>query len=360
KRIEGSGGADTRHGAAVVRALAEYLPPNATLHLVNFDTEPEFHRALDNVVHQLDVDVITCSVSWANAYDHYDGTSYFSRRVEQILSTDTPLVVAAGNFAQSHWQSDYDDSNTNGIHNFDPSAELLELKLNNARYYNFLMSWNDWGGDPRVDLDIEIYNAAGELLLDRRGRPYASRSVQGPSEYAEPLERIRGFKPIYPGTRPYYVKVFRKRGTPDPVERGTNFELYVSPPPEDALPGPVVRSSLAAGIATTDSPAVIPIGANDLSHSSQGPTNDGRIRPDFSADGVVELDGARIRGTSFATPRVAAALGLVFSRHPDWGINEAYDFLRRFAVQPDGSAGKNERFGWGQLDLDALIEALTS
>ncbi|MDX1430603.1 MAG: hypothetical protein R3282_09955, partial [Rhodothermales bacterium] len=122
KRIEGSGGADTRHGAAVVRALAEYLPPNATLHLVNFDTEPEFHRALDNVVHQLDVDVITCSVSWANAYDHYDGTSYFSRRVEQILSTDTPLVVAAGNFAQSHWQSDYNDSNTNGIHNFDPSA----------------------------------------------------------------------------------------------------------------------------------------------------------------------------------------------------------------------------------------------
>ncbi len=360
KRIEGSGGADTRHGAAVVRALAEYLPPNATLHLVNFDTEPEFHHALDNVVHQLDVDVITCSVSWANAYDHYDGTSYFSRRVEQILTADTPLVVAAGNFAQSHWQSDFADGNANEIHDFDPSAELLELKLNNARYYNFLMSWNDWGGEPRVDLDIEIYNAAGELLLDRRGRPYASRSVQGPSEYAEPVERIRGFKPIYPGTRSYYVKVFRKRDTPDPVERGTNFELYVSPPPDEGLPGPVVKSSLAAGLATTDSPSVIPIGANDLSHSSQGPTNDGRIRPDFSANGVVELEGARIRGTSFATPRVAAALALVFSRHPDWNINEAYDFLRRFAVQPDGTAGKNDRFGWGQLDLDAVIEALTS
>ncbi len=360
KRIEGSGGADSRHGSAVVRALAEYLPPNTTLHLVNFDTEPEFQHALDHAVHQLGVNVITCSVSWANAYDHYDGTSYFSRRVEQILASKTPLVVAAGNFALSHWQADFADSDGDDVHNFDPSAAFLEVKLNNARFYNFLMSWNDWGGDPRVDLDIEIYNAAGELLLDRRGRPYASRSVQGPSEYAEPVERIRGFKPLYPGTRSYYVKVLRKRNTPDPATRNTNFELYVSPPPDESVPGPVARSSLAAGIATTDSPSVIPIGANDLSHSSQGPTNDGRVRPDFSADGVVEMDGVRIRGTSFATPRVAAIMSLIFATHPDWGVDEAYDFLRRFAVQPDGTPGKNDHFGWGQLDLDAVIEALTS
>ena len=360
KRIDGSGGADTRHGAAVVRALAEFLPPNSTIHLVNFDTEPEFHHALDYTVHELNVDVITCSVSWANAYDHYDGTSYFSRRVERILASQTPLVVAAGNFAQSHWQANFRDEDEDDTHDFDPATELLELQLDNKHYYNFLMSWNDWGGEPKVDLDIEIYNAAGELLLDRRGRAYASRSVQGPTEYAEPVERIRAFKPIYPGVRSYYVKVFRKRDTPSPVERGTNFELYVSPPPDHGLPGPVLESSLAAGLATTNSPAVIPIGANDLSHSSQGPTNDGRVRPDFSADGVVQLDDYVIRGTSFAAPRVAAIFALVFSTHPDWTIKEAYDFLRRFAVQPDGTAGKNDRFGWGQLDVDAVIEALTS
>ncbi len=360
RRIEGSGGADTRHGTAVVRALMEYLPPNATVHLINFDTEPEFHHALDYTVHELGVKVITCSVSWANAYDHYDGTSYFSRRVEEILGNETPLVVAAGNFAQSHWQADYGDTDSDGTHDFDPRAEMLELKLTNGRFYNFMVSWNDWGGNPRTDLDVEIYNAAGELLLDRRGRPYASRSVQGPSEFADPVERIRGFKPMYPGTRSYYIRVFQKRNTPDPAQRNTNFELYVSPPPEGGLPVPVGASSLAAGLATTDSKLVIPIGANDLSHSSQGPTNDGRIRPDFSANGVVDLGGARIRGTSFATPRVAAALSLVFSRHPDWTVEDAYDFLRRFAVQPDGSAGKNDRFGWGQLDLDAVVEALTS
>lgn len=360
KRIEGSGGADTRHGTAVVRALLEYLPPNATVHLVNFDTEPEFHHALDYVVHELGVKVVTCSVSWANAYDHYDGTSYFSRRIEEILGTSTPLVVAAGNFAQSHWQADYGDTDSDGTHDFDPRAEMLELKLSNGRFYNFMVSWNDWGGNPRTDLDVEVYNAAGELLLDRRGRPYASRSVQGPSEYAEPVERIRGFKPMYPGTRSYYIRIYQKRNTPDPALRETNFELYVSPPPEGGLPGPVGASSLAAGLATTNSKLVIPIGANDLSHSSQGPTNDGRIRPDFSAKGVVDLGGAQIRGTSFATPRIAAALSLVFSRHPDWSVEQAYDFLRRFAVQPDGSAGKNDRFGWGQVDLDALVEALTS
>jgi hypothetical protein len=359
ERIEGSGMADSRHASAVVSALAEYLPSSATLHLINFDTEPEFHHALDYAVNELGVTVITCSVSWANAYDHYDGSSYFSRRIAQILGKSTPLIAAAGNFAESHWQAVYKDQDVDDIHDFDPDAEMLEMKLANGRYYNLLLSWNDWGGDPRVDLDMEIYNAAGELLLDRRGRPYASRSVQGPTEYAQPVERIRGFQPMYPGTRSYYLKVHRKRGTVDPVERGTEFELYVSPPPEGSTPVPVPASSLAGGIATTNSRSVIPVGANDLSHSSRGPTNDGRVRPDFSADGVVEFQGSRIRGTSFAAPRVAAGMALIRSRHPEWSINDAYDFLKRFSVQPDGTPGKNARYGWGQIDLEALVEALT-
>ncbi len=360
ERIEGSGTADSRHASAVVRAFGEYLPPNATVHMINFDTEPEFHRALDYAVHELGVKVITCSVSWANAYDHYDGSSYFSRRIAQLLGDKTPLVAAAGNFAESHWQATYGDPDDDGIHDFDPSVEMLELQLANGRFYNFLLSWNDWGGDPRVDLDVELYNAAGELLLDRRGRPYASRSTQGPTEYAQPVERIRAFRPIYPGTRSYYLKVYRKRGTVDPASRGTDFELYVSPPPEGALPGPVAASSLASGIATTDSRSVIPVGANDLAHSSQGPTNDGRIRPDFSANGSVEFGSGRIRGTSFAAPRVAAAMALVRSRYPAWTVDEAYDFVRRFAVQPSGTPGKNVRYGWGQVDLDALVEALAN
>jgi hypothetical protein len=360
ERIEGSGGADSRHASAVVTALSEYLPDRATVHLINFDTEPEFHHALDYAVHELGVTVITCSVSWANAYDHYDGSSYFSRRIGQILGDSTPLIAAAGNFAESHWQATYADRDRDDVHDFDPAIELLELELTNGRYYNLLLSWNDWGGDPRVDLDMEMYNAAGELLLDNRGRPHASRSVQGPTEYAQPVERIRAFRPMYPGTRSYYLKVYRKRGTVDPLERGTEFELYVSPPPEASTPVPVPTSSLAGGIATTNSRAVIPVGANDLTHSSRGPTNDGRIRPDFSANGSVEFGTSRIRGTSFAAPRVAAGMALIRSRHPEWSIDDAYDFLRRFAVQPDGTPGKNSRYGWGQIDLDALVEALTS
>jgi hypothetical protein len=53
-------------------------------------------------------------------------------------------------------------------------------------------------------------------------------------------------------------------------------------------------------------------------------------------------------------------MALIRSRHPEWSIDDAYDFLRRFAVQPDGTPGKNSRYGWGQIDLDALVEALTS
>jgi hypothetical protein len=353
-RVEGSGGADALHGAATLKAMVEYLPPTATIHLVNFDTELEFQQALRFAVDELGARVLTCSVSWANAYDDYDGSSAFSQGVTDILGDSTALVVAAGNFAQSHWESTFADANDDGAHDFAPDVSYLELELDSRQRYDFLLSWDEWSY-PARDLDLEILDEQGEPLFDRYGRPHASRNVQSGDEYVEPLERIRSFSPPFAGFHTYRIRVVS--ATPEQARRDPpDFEIYVYPPPARAEPTPEPGSSLASGLATTRSNRVIPVGAAGFSHSSRGPTNDGRIRPDFSADGALSYDERRFEGTSFATPRVAAALSSVFARHPDWSLDQALEYLKQYVSTSD--IGKDNLVGWGALDIEALVSGL--
>ncbi len=350
-RIEGSGPNDALHGVATVSALAEHLPPSAIVHLINFDTEPEFQQALRYAVEELGVQVISCSVSWANAYDHYDGTSAFSTGIAETLGDKAALVVAAGNFAKSHWEESFEDSNTDGAHNFTADSSFLELRLREGQPYNFLLSWADWG-EPRMDLDLKILGPNGEPLYDAYGREMVSKNLQRDAQFVEPLERIRSFTPIYPGTENYRVQI--SSNTPDRIGDAINFELYVYPPPISASPNAESRSSLASGLATTNSDVVIPVAAVGFAHSSQGPTNDGRIRPDFATIGTLTLGRNRFEGTSFATPRVAAILSNILARNPSWTVKEAISYLRSYALPPDGTE-KDNVLGWGTINVDAAL-----
>jgi subtilisin family serine protease len=109
-----------------------------------------------------------------------------------------------------------------------------------------------------------------------------------------------------------------------------------------------------------DGDSVLAIGAEDslgnlATFSSRGPTADGRIKPDFTAPGVavcVVLGSgvARLDGTSFATPLLAASAALVKELHPAlapmalraafrmWGANRAAPDTFRGWGRPDVSA----------------------
>ena len=112
-------------------------------------------------------------------------------------------------------------------------------------------------------------------------------------------------------------------------------------------PGIVYAFVLVALVTT----AVVTVAAAGFVDGSRGPTNDARRRPTLAADGVVRLGTSRFEGTSFATPRVAAAFALVFARHPRWPVERAAALLHEASV-PAGDAG------WGTLDFDRLRRAL--
>src|SRR5690606_2383827 len=94
----------------------------------------------------------------------------------------------------------------------------------------------------------------------------------------------------------------------------------------------------------------------------QGPTDDGRIKPDIAADGTALLstsndgDYGSSTGTSMSSPSVSGALLLLQEHYNDLHPTE---FMRsstvkalvcHTALDDNASIGPDPKFGWGLLD----------
>ncbi|MFH2056092.1 MAG: S8 family serine peptidase [bacterium] len=117
-------------------------------------------------------------------------------------------------------------------------------------------------------------------------------------------------------------------------------------------------------IAPADGDSVIAVGAVDpggniTSFSSNGPTADGRIKPDVCAEG----SGVRIAsylggyssfgsGTSFSCPLTAGAVALILEVHPDWTYGTIYNRLTSTASRANSP---DTVYGFGIIDVAAAI-----
>jgi serine protease AprX len=116
----------------------------------------------------------------------------------------------------------------------------------------------------------------------------------------------------------------------------------------------------------SDGDSVIGVGAVNTNgkiagFSSNGPTSDGRIKPDVVAPGVSVYvakmgEGNRYEfsnGTSFATPITAGVCALILSAHPELTAMQVRDALRNTA---NNSTTPNNIYGYGLIDaLKAIL-----
>ena len=99
---------------------------------------------------------------------------------------------------------------------------------------------------------------------------------------------------------------------------------------------------------------------NIASFSSQGPTADGRIKPEVCAlgvstycAGVNSTSAYRYEnGTSLATPLVAGAAACVLQAHPDWTPQQVREALMMTASDPENP---DNQYGWGIIDVMGTI-----
>lgn len=111
-----------------------------------------------------------------------------------------------------------------------------------------------------------------------------------------------------------------------------------------------------------DAPGVISVGsiaADGLlsTFSAQGPTADGRIKPEVVAQGeacaLSSISGNVYysRGTSFAAPVIASGAALIKEAYPNWTV---YDVQAAFAAYSTQTS-QNNQTGWGVPDFFAII-----
>jgi subtilisin family serine protease len=171
----------------------------------------------------------------------------------------------------------------------------------------------------------------------------------------DPLERVVYYFPS-PGI--YHLAISRQPGAVD-----RTLELFSE---EHDLHFQTAASSLWV---PADSPGSLTVGAtywqnNTLEgFSSRGPTRDGRVKPDLVAPDGVSVSTETWRssgfyGTSASAPHVASAAALVLEAWPTYVSMQTQSWLEDRAVDL-GSAGKDNAYGAGRLNLPVEISVVT-
>ncbi len=353
-------------GTALLEIVHD-LAPGAKLSFANGDTDLSFNQAVNFLA--ASNDVVLDDIGFFG--EPYDGTSIVSANTAAALNNGTfPIrayFTSVGNDADEHYYGAYTDSrvdgttvsgigNTGHLHLFQSSSDTTDVLGLGARPYNLIslptngevaifLSWNDpFGGSAN---NYDMY-----LVQQSTGRVVASSTDQQNGRQ-DPVEVIDF---VNKGAQDFFQIVVQNVHD---AAQPRNLNIF-SFQPECAAAGPALLSgqshvrhnyntathSIAAQSDAAGSPAaVVAVGAicsasaaaanavqtdescRDTSNStaeffsSQGPTIDGRVKPDIAAIDGVSITGSGsfpvpFFGTSAASPHMGGIAALVLQNAP--------------------------------------------
>ncbi|HOU13726.1 MAG TPA: S8 family serine peptidase [Anaerolineae bacterium] len=336
-----------QHGTACAE-IVHAMAPDAQLYLARLDGDFAIglRKAVDWLL-QNDVKVI--SMSAGSVVGPMDGSGPLADIVNYAVARGVLWVNSAGNSARSHLMVTYTDNNSDGYHDFDTEGSpLLPILTDGGGWIG--LNWNDhWGGGASENYDLYLYaaNADGsglELVT-------SSRSAQSGRATDKPYEDI-GFSGL-PADKSYYLAIRAVETTyPAQLELIGNLVDFALWMPEGSVttPGDVERA-LTVGATYWRTDAL-------EDYSSQGPTLDGRHKPDITAPAGVTVASpdfvpGGFYGTSASAPHVAGAAAVVWSANPEANAAAIRDYLLANALDL-GIAGPDMAYGYGRLSLPAV------
>jgi subtilisin family serine protease len=321
------------HGAGVAEVVHE-VAPDAQLYLVNFDTDVEYAECVDWIVAQ-GIGVINHSVGWFGTGPG-DGTGPIDSVAAGAVSAGVFWANAAGNQAQRHWAGAWQDSNQNAWLNFSGSDEGNDISVSAGQSVVAILKWDDPFSGSCNDFDLYL----------KRSTLTVASSTNRQTCSQDPVEVLQYTSPVS-ATYSLRIERFSANGL-------AHFHLYTfyQNLQYQTAAGSLVEPAdnpdvLAAGAVYWNTPTTIE------PFSSQGPTDDGRIKPDLvGPDGVSNATYGSFYGTSASSPHAAGAAALVLQAHPGWTPAQVASFLEGRAVDL-GAASPDNVYGAGRLDLGA-------
>ncbi len=324
------------HGTACAQVV-HGAAPDAELFIAYFDDNASFRSALDFLI-KSKVQVISYSVG--SSVGPRDGTFGESLLVDEIVQkTGILWVNAAGNEAVDHTMFTYNDTAKDGQHHFSEQDTALPF-VTYAPHTSIVMNWNgNWNGGEKNEYTFSILDKDGNEVVTG-AEPKKGRKNDYPFQIAD-------FDSTPEATYFMVVKKTKDKGN-------ATLDIFIN----NGLLPEWARVPDHSITVPADSNAALAVGATGLTkdkiefYSSQGPTNDGRIKPDISSPtGEVlpdEPDG--FNGTSGAAPLISGIAGLVLQAYPNLTEPELKSFLVK-NVKDLGEAGPDNIFGAGRIKL---------
>jgi subtilisin family serine protease len=328
------------HGTACAEIVHE-MAPGAELYLAYYDgTDVAMGLAVEWLISQ-GVDIISNSTG-SNGLTPMDGTGFAADLVNWAHDEGIFWVNAAGNEADVHYRGTFTDSDGDTIHEFSPDTDLLPfIPFGPEVETQIILSWDDWDTVTQ-DYELGLFDSDANLLA----------KSEDPQDGGQGQIPVEGFLYQFEDDNIYYLAIQNFEGR---ARGDATFDLFINgglmhpdfAVPERSLSSPSdARGSFVVGAVHWADDALEP-------YSSNGPTADGRLKPDLSAPSVVDSASyapEAFDGTSAATPHVAGAAALVLQAFPEFGPDEIGVFLQERAIDL-GQSGPDNAFGVGRLSL---------
>jgi subtilisin family serine protease len=329
------------HGTAVAEIVHE-MAPDAQLYLICIRTGDDFAAAVAYAKSQ-GVQVINHSAGWEGPFRN-DGTDRYSAVVADARASGILWVNSAGNEGDTHWSGPYNPRGS--AHMWSPNGDVGNTFIwpDESEICGFLR-WDEWPAGIS-DYDLGLFLSGSNTLIA------SSEEEQGEGGGEPPFEAVC----VGQASGQDLTVFWAVRG----------YAVRSSPPLDFVSWSPPLEYSVAAGsiAAPASSPAAFAVGAlcwqsRQLEpYSSQGPTIDGRMKPDIvghdsvsnATYGAFEGCPSAFAGTSASSPEVAGAAALVKQAYPKFSPDQIKGLLMRSA-RDLGPAGPDNVYGAGELQL---------
>lgn len=330
----------SEHGTAVAE-IAHEMAPEAQLYLVCIETATDFAAAVAYAKSQA-VHIINFSAGWEGPFRN-DGSDRFSAIVADARASGILWVNSAGNEGDTHWAGPYSPGGDN-VHDWASSGdEGNTFVWPNGHVVCGFLRWDEWPNGIS-DFDLALVMSGSNTVL--------AMSADAQTGSQPPFEAICRGQASGSDLRVYWAIL--------------GYDVKTSPPLDLVSWSTPLEYSVPAGSVASPatSPAALAVGAlcwqsRQLeAFSSQGPTIDGRVKPDLVAHdsvsgatyGPFTACPSGFAGTSASSPEVAGAAALVKQAFPDYGPDELKAYLMR-ATRDLGAPGVDSTYGAGELQL---------
>jgi hypothetical protein len=351
----------SRHGEFVTEIVYD-MAPGATYWFLNYHTPDEFGQAVDYIANVIKPNIVVHSNSFL--FGRFDGTGWFAQKVNEAAAAGVLWVNSAGNYRTRHWEGPWTDADADGNLDVPGDGNAFRFELLATSRPACDISWAGATSDPGSYYTLALYTdpALTAPALDKNtALPIRSNGL---NPLPDPHASMGPGAIASPGT--YYVAV-RRVGTPPTTNLTVFCRMDMSP---------TAQVTASSSPTPGDAAGAFSVGAFDAtkltpeSYSSEGPTDDGRLKPDISAPtnvlitpGDPESDEVNAcGGTSCATPHVGGAAALIWGEVAAGGgagsvAQRVRDRLVAQALDV-GAPGPDTVFGAGRLRLDLAAPVL--